>query len=112
MRFSALSLGAAAVITAGALFLAGCESSRESASSDTLTKDVGVYPPPPAGAWHPRVGIPNFKAAGGTSAQRPSARGAGLGVVDSKIRVVGKHIELIAEGIDDGAGEIGRTGRL
>jgi curli biogenesis system outer membrane secretion channel CsgG len=38
----------------------GCASSSESASKDTLTENVGKYPPPPSGAAKPRVGVPPF----------------------------------------------------
>ena len=42
----------------------GCSSSGESAQRDTLTADVGKYPPPPAGISKPRVGVPPFKVTG------------------------------------------------
>jgi curli biogenesis system outer membrane secretion channel CsgG len=55
----ALSLGAGAFV--------GCASSKESAQADTLTANVGQYPPAPSGVDKPRVGVPPFevKTAGG-----------------------------------------------
>jgi curli biogenesis system outer membrane secretion channel CsgG len=47
------------------LVLSACGSSRESAEADTMTAHVGQYPPPPAGAFRPRVGIPQFKVSSG-----------------------------------------------
>jgi curli biogenesis system outer membrane secretion channel CsgG len=44
----------------GAVWLTGCSGSSESASKDTLTADVGVYPPGPSGVYEPRVGVPPF----------------------------------------------------
>lgn len=49
------------LLALAALAFAGCSSSRESAEADTMTQNVGVYPPPPENAWRPRVGIPQFK---------------------------------------------------
>ncbi|MGQ9592710.1 MAG: CsgG/HfaB family protein [Planctomycetota bacterium] len=46
--------------TAGSLLLAGCVTSGETAARDTLTKDVGIYPSPPAGIARPKVGVPPF----------------------------------------------------
>lgn len=51
---------------------AGCGStSTQSAQRDVLTAHVGQYPPPPAGAVRPRVGVPEFsvQGAGGFSGQ-------------------------------------------
>jgi len=50
----------AVLFVAGAFGVVGCAESKESASRDTLTADVGKYPPPPAGAPRPRVGVPPF----------------------------------------------------
>ena len=57
----AFSLGTAAVV--------GCSSSKESASRDTLTENVGKYPSAPQGVNKPRVGVPPFgvQTAGGIS---------------------------------------------
>ena len=44
----------------GMVGLTGCSSSSESASKDTLTANVGVYPPGPSGVYTPRVGVPAF----------------------------------------------------
>lgn len=52
----ALILAAFAVIS-----FTACSSSRETAEKDTMTAHVGSYPPPPAGAFRPRVGVPAFK---------------------------------------------------
>jgi curli biogenesis system outer membrane secretion channel CsgG len=46
-----------ALVIGGAV---GCSSSHESASRDTLTANVGVYPPAPSGVNRPRVGVPPF----------------------------------------------------
>lgn len=59
---SFLAIGCA--VLAAAAVLAGCGSSRESTAKDTMTADVGSYPPPPAGAARPRVGIPQFAVTG------------------------------------------------
>lgn len=59
MRVCLLLTGAVAAVAA--LAFTGCSSSRESAGADTMTQHVGVYTPPPAGAWRPRVGVPQFK---------------------------------------------------
>jgi len=48
---------AAALVIGGAV---GCSNSKESASRDTLTANVGVYPPGPSGVNKPRVGVPAF----------------------------------------------------
>jgi len=48
-----------AFLVAGA-GLVGCSHSSESASRDTLTANVGQYPPPPSGVNRPRVGVPPF----------------------------------------------------
>lgn len=57
-------LAGAALAFVGA---AGCSHSSESASRDTLTANVGVYPPAPSGVNKPRVGVPpfNVQTAGG-----------------------------------------------
>lgn len=44
--------------------LIGCSHTSESASRDTLTGNVGQYPPPPSGVNRPRVGVPPFKVSG------------------------------------------------
>jgi curli biogenesis system outer membrane secretion channel CsgG len=41
-----------------AVLALGCVSSTETAGTNELTKDVGAYPPPPAGAPRPRIGCP------------------------------------------------------
>ena len=53
-----------AALAVGALAATGCSSSREEAGSDAMTAHVGNYPPGPANAWRPRVGIPPFKVTG------------------------------------------------
>lgn len=58
-----------ALVAVSVLSLAACGSSRETAEADTMTSNVGNYPPPPAGAWRPRVGIPQFKVTGNTTAE-------------------------------------------
>lgn len=50
--------------------VAGCATSGETASRDTLTENVGKYDPAPKGVNKPRVGVPAFSvksAAGGSS---------------------------------------------
>ncbi|HSI35196.1 MAG: CsgG/HfaB family protein [Phycisphaerae bacterium] len=57
-------------LAVGAGTLAGCSTKvEETAGRDTLTRNVGVYPPAPAGAARPKVGVPPFdvKAANGFS---------------------------------------------
>ena len=56
-------VSAAALLLAGFAFVTGCSSTKESASRDTLTADVGRYAPPPRdlGDIKPRVGVPPFK---------------------------------------------------
>jgi curli biogenesis system outer membrane secretion channel CsgG len=51
----------AAMGSIGLALLAGCSSSSESAQKDTLTQDVGNYPPGPSGVYVPRVGVPQFR---------------------------------------------------
>ncbi len=46
------------------LALAACASTSETASSDTLTANVGQYSPPPSGVTRPRLGIPAFSVTG------------------------------------------------
>jgi len=57
-------------VTAGAAMLIGgvigCSNSKESASRDTLTANVGVYPPGPSGVNKPRVGVPPFSVQAGS----------------------------------------------
>jgi len=52
-----------AIVLAALAVLAftACSSSRETAEKDSMTSHVGSYPPPPAGAFRPRVGVPQFK---------------------------------------------------
>lgn len=45
---------------AATVLLAACASSKESASQDTLTENVGKYPAAPQGVNKPRVGVPPF----------------------------------------------------
>ena len=53
--------GPAGAVVGVALVLCGCSSSKESASRDQLTAQVGVYsPPPPAAGDRLRVGVPPF----------------------------------------------------
>jgi curli biogenesis system outer membrane secretion channel CsgG len=60
LRLAAITLAIGTVVA-----LASCGGeSRESAEADTLTANVGKYPPPPTGAWQPRVGIPPFTTKG------------------------------------------------
>jgi curli biogenesis system outer membrane secretion channel CsgG len=40
---------------------AGCATFEEGARRDTLTSEVGVYPPPPAGLTRARVGVPPMR---------------------------------------------------
>ncbi len=42
------------------LAFVGCASSQETAEADTLTKNVGKYPPPPPGIAIAKVGVPPF----------------------------------------------------
>jgi curli biogenesis system outer membrane secretion channel CsgG len=60
------SLALALSLAAGAFL--GCAGSTESALQDTLTANVGQYPPAPSGVEKPRVGVPPFsvKTAGGS----------------------------------------------
>ena len=60
MRKLVSSWGGAAAMVLSVLAIAGCASTKESASKSDLTKDVGIYPPPPSGAATPRVGVPPF----------------------------------------------------
>ena len=53
----------AALVVGGAI---GCSSSKESASRDTLTQNVGMYPPGPSGVDKPRVGVPPFQVQAGS----------------------------------------------
>lgn len=53
-------LGAGVALLLGGLAGAGCSSSHESAGRDTLTENVGHYPPAPSGVDKPRVGVPPF----------------------------------------------------
>jgi curli biogenesis system outer membrane secretion channel CsgG len=55
----------AALVLSIAAFM-GCSSSKESASRDTLTENVGRYSAPPSGIAHPRVGIPPFNVTTGS----------------------------------------------
>lgn len=48
-----------------AAVLAGCASSSETASRDTLTENVGKYPAPPKGITKARVGVPPFNVTAG-----------------------------------------------
>jgi len=50
-----------------ALACTACSKSRETAEKDTMTAHVGTYPPAPAGAFRPRVGIPQFKVSSSES---------------------------------------------
>ena len=50
-----LSLGAVLALAAG------CATFEEGARRDTLTSEVGVYPPPPAGLARARVGVPPMR---------------------------------------------------
>lgn len=54
------SMGAAIAFVVIGTGLMGCSHSSESASRDTLTANVGQYPPPPTGVNRPRVGVPPF----------------------------------------------------
>ena len=53
-----LSAGVALIV--GAVAGIGCSSSKESASRDTLTENVGKYQPAPQVANKPKVGVPPF----------------------------------------------------
>ncbi len=61
MKVRSLYVAAMCLTLAGAGMMAGCASSSESASQDTLTENVGKYPPAPQGVNKPRVGVPPFK---------------------------------------------------
>jgi len=50
-----------AVAVFGGLVTVGCSHTQESASRDTMTAQVGMYPPGPSNVNHPRVGVPPFK---------------------------------------------------
>jgi len=52
----------AALIVGGAI---GCSSSKESASRDTLTQNVGQYPAGPSGVNKPRSACPPFQVQAG-----------------------------------------------
>lgn len=62
MRNACLLLVCAVLV----LTLAACASNEETASRDTMTENVGVYPPPPAGITKVRVGVPQFTMTGGS----------------------------------------------
>src|SRR5678815_5499139 len=51
------------LVLVGLLLVCGCSSTKESASKDKLTADVGKYAPPPRelGDNKPRIGVPPFK---------------------------------------------------
>ncbi|HEX8524745.1 MAG TPA: CsgG/HfaB family protein [Tepidisphaeraceae bacterium] len=51
-------MGFIAALVSASLF--GCAGTKESASKDTLTANVGVYPPAPSNITKPRVGVPPF----------------------------------------------------
>lgn len=63
--FVRLAAGAALCVVGAA----GCSHTNESASRDTLTANVGQYPPGPSGVNKPKVGVPPFNVttAGGFS---------------------------------------------
>lgn len=61
MKIKSLYVAAVCLSLTGTGLLTGCASSSESASRDTLTENVGKYPPPPTGVVKPRVGVPPFK---------------------------------------------------
>lgn len=56
-------LGAGVALMLGGIAVVGCSSSKESASRDTLTDNVGKYAPAPSGVNRPRVGVPQFQVA-------------------------------------------------
>src|SRR5689334_25134417 len=51
------------LVVAAVLLACGCANTKESASRDKLTADVGKYAPPPRelGDNKPRIGVPPFK---------------------------------------------------
>ncbi len=49
----------------GGCFADGLLAFGRDASPDTLTANVGVYPPGPSGVYHPRVGVPPFEVTTG-----------------------------------------------
>lgn len=61
-------LATCALLAVGILSLVACGSSRETAQADTMTTNCGNYPPAPAAALRPRLGIPQFKVVGNTTA--------------------------------------------
>lgn len=66
-RRDLLQTGFCVVAMAYAASLIGCSQSHESAKRDTMTAQVGQYPPGPSGVERPRVGVPPFsvQTAGG-----------------------------------------------
>ena len=50
-------------------FLSACVSSGETASSDSLTANVGRYSPPPSNIQRVRVGVPQFQVKNGVTAE-------------------------------------------
>lgn len=67
MKAVDLRLGMMATLLAATVLLAGCASVEETAEVDTLTANVGIYSPPPAGVARIRVGVPAFEIAKGVS---------------------------------------------
>ena len=67
LRGSCVRASLALALSLGAGVFLGCTSSKETAQADTLTANVGQYPPAPSGVTKPRVGVPPFsvKTAGG-----------------------------------------------
>jgi curli biogenesis system outer membrane secretion channel CsgG len=61
MKVKGLYVAAVCLSLTGIGLTTGCASSSESASQDTLTENVGKYPPAPEGVNKPRVGVPPFK---------------------------------------------------
>jgi curli biogenesis system outer membrane secretion channel CsgG len=68
MRNTLVSL----VVMGCVVYAVGCSTSTETAERDTLTAQVGVYPPPPPGLEKVRVGVPTFKI---TDSERPGGEG-------------------------------------
>lgn len=68
-RGTFVRLGAVVALGLGGIAAVGCSQSHESAGRDTLTENVGHYPPAPSGVNKPRVGVPpfNVQTAGGVS---------------------------------------------
>lgn len=59
----------AGLVAGSLVFLSACVSSGETASSDSLTENVGRYSPPPSNIQRVRVGVPQFQVTKGVTAE-------------------------------------------